>query len=88
VRRVPLKKAPGAMHEVNLPKGSFCQQLLDQAERSRTVAFGTIVHPSAYSGVHGVVNVLQLEVQMGRSALLWLIGVPIPIIILIALFAH
>jgi hypothetical protein len=29
-----------------------------------------------------------MEAEMGRAALLWLIGVPIPIIILLALFWH
>jgi hypothetical protein len=29
-----------------------------------------------------------LEVIMGRGILLWLIGVPIPVIILLALFFH
>jgi hypothetical protein len=29
-----------------------------------------------------------LEVIMGRGILLWLIGVPIPVIILLALFLH
>jgi hypothetical protein len=28
------------------------------------------------------------EIPMGRSILLWLLGVPIPIIILIAIFWH
>ena len=28
------------------------------------------------------------EHEMGRSILLWLLGVPIPIIILLALFTH
>ena len=37
-----------------------------------------------------VVGVDQQEVVMGfgRGALLWLLGIPIPIIILIALFMH
>jgi hypothetical protein len=29
-----------------------------------------------------------MEVNMGRGILLWLLGVPIPIIILLALFWH
>jgi hypothetical protein len=29
-----------------------------------------------------------MEVSMGRGILLWLLGVPIPIIILLALFWH
>ncbi len=31
---------------------------------------------------------LNMEGQMGRGILLWLLGVPIPIIILLALFWH
>ncbi|MBV9081727.1 MAG: hypothetical protein JOZ62_03560 [Acidobacteriaceae bacterium] len=30
----------------------------------------------------------ELEVDMGRGILLWLLGVPIPIILLLALFWH
>lgn len=30
----------------------------------------------------------SMELNMGRSILLWLLGVPIPVIILIALFWH
>lgn len=32
--------------------------------------------------------VFQGDIVMGRSILLWLLGVPIPIIILLALFWH
>jgi hypothetical protein len=31
---------------------------------------------------------LEVDMGFGRGALLWLIGVPIPIILLIALFWH
>jgi hypothetical protein len=31
---------------------------------------------------------LQKENKMGRGILLWLLGVPIPVIILLALFMH
>jgi hypothetical protein len=33
-------------------------------------------------------NELEVDMGFGRGALLWLIGVPIPIILLIALFWH
>lgn len=37
---------------------------------------------------HRLGSVKQGEMAMGRALLLWLLGVPIPIIILIALFWH
>ena len=36
----------------------------------------------------GVVKLGEGEFSMGRGILLWLLGVPIPIIILLALFWH
>jgi hypothetical protein len=33
-------------------------------------------------------NELEVDMGFGRGALLWLLGVPIPIILLIALFWH
>ncbi len=33
-------------------------------------------------------RIAQMEIIMGRALLLWFLGVPIPIIILLALFWH
>jgi hypothetical protein len=37
---------------------------------------------------HRCCNELEVDMGFGRGVLLWLIGVPIPIILLIALFWH
>jgi hypothetical protein len=37
---------------------------------------------------HGSHQRQQEDIVMGRGILLWLLGVPIPIIILLALFSH
>jgi hypothetical protein len=37
---------------------------------------------------HGSRQHEQEDIVMGRGILLWLLGVPIPIIILLALFSH
>jgi hypothetical protein len=34
------------------------------------------------------INIVEAEMGFGRGALLWLLGVPLPIIILLALFMH
>jgi hypothetical protein len=41
-----------------------------------------------YSESDGLLGDITMEVPMGRGILLWLLGVPIPIIILLALFWH
>jgi hypothetical protein len=46
---------------------------------STTIAF--------YARLHRC-NELEVDMGFGRGVLLWLIGVPIPIILLIALFWH
>ena len=33
-------------------------------------------------------NIMEVPMNFGRGALLWLLGVPIPIILLLALFWH
>jgi hypothetical protein len=40
------------------------------------------------SSLSGLVSVQLMEEIMGRGILLWLLGVPIPIIILLALIWH
>jgi hypothetical protein len=42
---------------------------------------GNFIHPRAFPAS-------TMEAIMGRGILLWLLGVPIPIIILLALFWH
>jgi hypothetical protein len=44
--------------------------------------------PNEFRFVQGALQVNSGEVQMGRGILLWLLGIPIPIIILLALIWH
>jgi hypothetical protein len=46
------------------------------------------ITPATASPVPYFPNPQHQETHMGRSILLWLLGVPIPIIILLALFWH
>ncbi|MBR0876607.1 hypothetical protein ABIF65_006037 [Bradyrhizobium japonicum] len=40
------------------------------------------------SGVMSMMNVEEEVMGFGRGALLWLLGVPLPIVLLLALFWH
>ncbi len=40
------------------------------------------------SGVMSLMNVEEEVMGFGRGALLWLLGVPLPIVLLLALFWH
>ncbi|MET3968175.1 MULTISPECIES: hypothetical protein [unclassified Bradyrhizobium] len=40
------------------------------------------------SGVKSLMNVEEEVMGFGRGALLWLLGVPLPIVLLLALFWH
>jgi len=43
---------------------------------------------SASAALSGTINMKSRRFSMGRGILLWLLGVPIPVIILILLFWH
>jgi hypothetical protein len=38
--------------------------------------------------VHAVHKYMEADMGFGRGALLWLIGIPLPIILILALFMH
>ena len=62
-----------------------------EAVRTPSLGFGVprqsaIVHANPWSS--GECRLKEGVLTMGRSVLLWLLGVPIPIIILLALFWH
>jgi len=44
--------------------------------------------PLFVSGVKSLMNVEEEVMGFGRGALLWLLGVPLPIVLLLALFWH
>ncbi|MEY9230134.1 hypothetical protein ABIF68_009455 [Bradyrhizobium japonicum] len=41
-----------------------------------------------FTGVMSMMNVEEEVMGFGRGALLWLLGVPLPIVLLLALFWH
>jgi hypothetical protein len=43
---------------------------------------------SAHCGVDSAAQIMEAIMGFGRGALLWLIGIPLPIILLLALFMH
>jgi len=60
----------------------------DRHGKKRLAVKQPLIRRGNYSESDGLLGDITMEVPMGRGILLWLLGVPIPIIILLAIFWH
>jgi hypothetical protein len=76
----------GEVHRLSFQLLAVLPQLMGSRRPIRVAAAAVrnLSSPNSF----GINDLLQRDVSMGRGILLWLLGIPIPIIILLALFWH